>query len=239
MRFRQVAGIAKHRLLNKVFPGRMYKQPIRMYRELSVIGNNSPNPWIRKSAEIGGWLFPDEHEFLWSLASEAKQGHILEIGSWMGKSTCILAGACIESAPETRVICVDPFDMGGTDWQVSYHKKLVKNAASTLDIFRANARRLGFIDYVIPVAAPSEKVLPTLSFRLRMAFLDGVHDHSHVTFETKEAERMLLPGGILALHDTGEAWPEVKKFAEEELPKNKRFEFIGKKGTISAFRFRT
>ena len=74
------------------------------YEDVAALGHDSPNIWIQRSASIGGWLFPGEHEFLWDLATRSSEGSILEIGTWMGKSACILAGACAETAPHTRVL---------------------------------------------------------------------------------------------------------------------------------------
>ena len=96
------------------------------YVRASRIGQSSANVWIRKSAEIEGWLFEGEPEFLWSLASHSSAGYVLEVGTWMGKATCILTRACIENASHSKVICIDPFTMQGPPEQEAYHKKLVR-----------------------------------------------------------------------------------------------------------------
>src|SRR5437868_4102301 len=122
------------------------------YDAVSRTGADAANPWIRKSAEIGGWLFAGEPEFLWELATRSASGDILEIGTWMGKSACILAGACQTQAPGTRVVCVDTFHMDGTPDQEAYHHKLVEGTG-TFYQFVANASRLGFGETVVPIAA--------------------------------------------------------------------------------------
>jgi hypothetical protein len=210
--------------------------PVEDYRRISAIGRESDNIWIKRSSEIGGWLFEGEHEFLWDLAKLSKEGHIVEVGTWMGKSACILAGACLENAPNTKVICVDPFDMSGTDWQVKFHKHLVPHANTTLDIFLANARRFKFIDCVVPIIGYSETVLPIISSNIRMAFLDGAHDYEHLDFEVRELTPKMLAGGVIAIHDTSGDWPEVTRFVRNIVQDSSSLELIGCVGTITAIR---
>ncbi len=208
---------------------------IARYRELSLLGRDSPNAWIRKSADIPGWLFAGEHEFLWELATRRVPGDILEIGSWMGKSTSILAGACIDTAPESCVLCIDPFDMRGNDWQMQFHRKLVRDSETTFEIFRENARTHGYFSHVVPLVTVSERLLPRLQFNLRMVFLDGAHEYENVEFETRLLLPQLAVGGVLALHDTTGDFPGVKRFMDEQLAGRTDLRCLGTRGTITAF----
>lgn len=210
--------------------------PKAMYRHVSRLGAHHANPWIRKSAEIDGWLFEGEHEFLWELATRSREGHIIEIGSWMGKSTCILAGACIDHAPGTRVLCIDTFQMDGTESQRVYHSQLVRREPGTFYHFLANAKRLEFRQAIIPLAARSDEVASLLLGGFRMAFIDGTHDYAGVKSDVEHYIPLLRQGGILALHDTdGLAYPDLRAYAEHELGNDARLRFLGKRGSISAF----
>jgi hypothetical protein len=209
---------------------------LQNYRQVAQIGRDSPNSWIRKSALIGGWLFSTEHEYLWDLATRSRAGDILEIGSWMGKSTCILAGACIDTAPGTIVICIDTFRMTGTPSQEVYHKKLVREDGTFYD-FLTNAEKHGFASNIVPIATFSYRGIPVIKNPLRMAFVDGAHDRINCSRDVDLCLPLLNIGGILALHDTNdkEHWPEVDEYMHDVLLKSKSLRFLGTKGTISAF----
>ena len=129
---------------------KLLRTDVRGYKNLSQLGADSENPWIQKSAQIPGWLFEGEHQRLWELATESSDGDIAEIGTWMGKSACIFAGACIASAPETRVWCIDPFTMLGPSNQMNYHHRIMgKKSQGTFYQFCKFAESLGFSSHVL------------------------------------------------------------------------------------------
>jgi len=224
-----------NRCIHAIRPSR--EQPeIEFFRAVCEIGKDSPNPWIRKSAEIPGWLFDDEHEFLWDLATRSTTGDVLEIGTWMGKSACILAGACREHAPGTKVFCVDTFEMLGTDEQEEYHKQLVRGERGTFYQFLSNARQCGFFDVVVPLATLSARILPHLDGEFRLAFVDGTHDYANAKNDVELCLPLLRTGGVLALHDvTNKAFPGLLEYVTEELRQDARLKEIGENGTIVAF----
>ena len=184
------------------------------YKHKSRIGEQSTNLWIRRSAEIDGWIFEGEHEYLWKLATGSAEGDILEIGTWMGKSTCILAGACIERAPNTKVLCIDPFDLSGAGGQAEYHKRLLPGKTDTLQVFLSNARKLGFRDWVMPIVARSEVALPLLTMQARLVFIDGNHDLRSIQRDVQLSLPLIAEGGVLAIHDVSPSWPDVERYAK-------------------------
>lgn len=211
----------------------------RFYAEVSTLGKNSPNPWIRRSAEIGGWLFEGEHEALWDLATRDVPGNILEIGSWMGKSACILAGACADHHPGTFVMCIDTFTMSGTDQQQKHHEKLVGGAHGTFYDFISAAKRLGFYDQTIPIGQFSQKALKIIQGPLRLAFIDGAHDYDNVEAEVRLCLPLIAPGGSIALHDVySGTYPELLAFINERMLTDPTLEYIGKANSIAIFRKR-
>jgi hypothetical protein len=203
----------------------------------SRIGADSPNAWIRKSAQIGGWMFAGEHEFLWELSTRREAaGDVIEIGTWMGKSACILAGACAETASGTRVVCVDTFRMTGTQSQETYHRRIMKEQPGTFYQFLANADRFGFMDLVVPIAAFSTRALPLLRGPFRMAFVDGAHDRENCQRDCELCFELLARGGVLAVHDaTGGLWPGVEEYVNGVLHRCPALRHLGTRGTVVAF----
>lgn len=205
------------------------------YLAVSKLGVDSSNEWIARSASIEGWLFAGEHELLWELASRGNEGHVLEIGTWMGKSACILAGACADHAPNTRVYCVDPFDMMGTPDQEDYHKRLVEESG-TFYQFIGNARRLGFHDWVVPVGTVAQNAIPHLPGGFRLAFIDGAHDYLGVSTDCRLALAQLRVGGVLAIHDArSEVWVDIGRYVEDELMHDSSLRYLTEAGSLVAF----
>jgi predicted O-methyltransferase YrrM len=211
----------------------------KFYAKVSNFGKESPNPWIRRSSEIGGWLFEGEHEALWDLAIREVEGNVLEIGSWMGKSACILAGACADRHPDTVLMCIDTFTMSGTEQQQEHHEKLVGRADGTFYDFISAAKRLGYYDYVIPLGQYSHRALKVVKGPLRLAFIDGAHDYANVEREVALCLPLLAPGGSIALHDVySGTYPELLAFVNERMLTNAALEYIGKTNSIAIFRKR-
>ena len=227
-----VKRVTPPRLLHVL--GRAAGADRRGYRRITSLGADSPNPWIRKSSQIGGWLFEGEHEFLWELAASRSDGHVLEIGTWMGKSACIFSGACQEHAPETRVFCVDPFTMLGSPLQMSYHRRLMgRGKTGTFYEFQANARMLGFDQWVVPITTTSELALPPLPAFFRLAFIDGGHGYEEARRDVELVLAKLLTGGTVALHDENR-YEGVAQLVRE-LREDRRVRFIRQVNSIAAF----
>ena len=207
----------------------------RGYRRISRLGADSDNPWIVKSSLIDGWLFEGEHQFLWDLATESTQGDIVEIGSWMGKSACIFAGACIEHAPDTRVYCIDPFTMLGSPTQEAYHKRITKGLTGTFFQFIQHASELGYYNQVVPLATTSSLAEPAMPDACRLAFIDARHDYQGVSTDTRLAIPKIRPGGVLALHDAG-VYGGVDQHIEQDLKHDPRLLFIRQVHSVVAFR---
>lgn len=206
----------------------------RGYQRISRLGADSKNPWIAKSSKIDGWLFEGEHECLWELATESDRGDIVEIGSWMGKSACIFAGACIEYATNTRVYCVDPFTMLGSPSQEAYHKRITKGAG-TFYQFAHNAGVLGYYKQIVPLATTSDLALPAIPDGCRLAFVDARHDYEGVSTDTSLIIPKIRLGGLLALHDSG-VYQGVDQHIEQDLKKNPGLTFVRQVNSIVVFR---
>lgn len=209
------------------------------YQSESRLGSQSPNSWIRKSSNILGWLHEGEHEYLWELGMRPVQGHILEIGSWYGKSTCILAGTCADRGDQSKTICVDSFCMDGSPRQVTYYHSLHKNRLGTFYEFIANANHYGFSEYIIPVAIYSRQSGPVLKSKsFRLAFIDGQHSYAGVKGDLELVLPLVVSGGVVAIHDVDNRYPGIGKAIEETLQKANRVSFLGRIHCLVAYTIR-
>jgi predicted O-methyltransferase YrrM len=147
-----------------------------------------------------GWLLPSEGAWLFRAArSLPKNGNIVEIGSFKGRSTCCLALGCRET--NRRVFGIDTFD-GGPDLP-----KL-----NSLPDFRHNLERCGVSAYVETIVEHSGVAAKIWKKPIHLLFIDGSHSYEDVLADFAGFFPHVVPGGIVAFHDVrNESWPGVAK----------------------------
>jgi MMP 1-O-methyltransferase len=149
---------------------------------------------------VEGWLLPSEGAWLFGAArSLPRDGNIVEIGSFKGRSTCCLALGC--RGTERRVFGIDTFD-GGPDLP-----KL-----NSLPDFRRNLERCGVSAHVKPIAERSTAAAKTWKEPIHLLFIDGSHSYEDVLADFAGFFPHVVSGGMVALHDViNESWPGVAK----------------------------
>jgi hypothetical protein len=69
----------------------------------------------RRAEIVGGWIFPGEAELFWETidATALVAGDVAEIGSWVGRSSIVLAAGLEALSPRKRLHVVDDWCFGG------------------------------------------------------------------------------------------------------------------------------
>jgi predicted O-methyltransferase YrrM len=141
-----------------------------------------------------GWLAPAEGELLYNLAKQCTgEGVIVEIGSWVGKSTVHLAAGSQEGS-QVPVFAVDP--------HTGCTVHLEQGEMDTLARLKTNLERAGVQDLVTPIVKTSEDAAKTFDQPIELLFIDGVHFYEYVTLDCELWLPKLIAGGTVALHDT-------------------------------------
>ena len=130
----------------------------------------------------------DEAYLLYNLAKKCK-GNIVEIGSYKGGSTVILAKGLKEPY---KVYAIDPHNMD-------------KNFESTLEFFNRNIRKEKVSDKIIPIIKTSEKAIKEWNKKIHFLWIDGDHRYFQVKKDFLLWEPFLRIGEIIAFHDTCES----------------------------------
>lgn len=166
---------------------------------------------------IDGWLSPYEGAYLYALAGRGRgTGAIVEIGSYHGKSTVLLAHASKDAGRE-RVVAIDPY-----------------KGAVTPE-FRQSLRRAGVEDHVDPLVATSDEVARTWSAPIRLLWIDGGHGFEQASRDFQSWTPFVVPGGIFAFHDSYQ-WDGVRRVVDEQVIGSGRFALVGLVDSIAAFR---
>jgi len=113
-------------------------------------------------ADVPGWLTDEEGEALYDLARTCTgEGVIVEIGSWMGKSTICLGRGSLAGA-SVPIYAIDPH----TDHRFGD--------------FKANVDRAGITDLVTPIASLSQPAADDFHEPIELLFVDGSHEYDLV-----------------------------------------------------------
>lgn len=185
---------------------------------------------------IPGWLTQEEAEQLFNAARDmAGKGHIVEIGSYLGRSSCALClGSKSAAAPNqaSLVFAVDPF----TAWIAEQpHDKSIGGPNWTYPDFIENMKRARIMDVIRPMINTSLQAVINWDSKISLLFIDGNHDYEFVSKDFVMWSPYVIPGGIIALHDT-ETWAGPIRMMSEIRAKYNILGSLTKIGELSLFR---
>jgi len=176
--------------------------------------------WISLATHIHGWLTDAEAAALFDLARTAtpdKGAVIVELGSWQGKSSVLLAAGVL-SKSGARVFCVDPFGEDESHgYQAKYYDHLI-GRRTLEESFRWNMRRCGVGHIVHPVKGYSHDVVQSWTEPIDLLFIDASHEYESVYRDFADWSPFVKVGGIIAFHDVApDTWPGPTRVVAEEL----------------------
>lgn len=149
----------------------------------------------RAARGISGWLTHREAAFLYEAARAVPRGgKIVEIGSFLGRSTVCLAHGS-RAGNSAQIVAVDPH-IGSPK-----HAHLLQ-CTDTWPHFLANLAQAGVADLVHAVHATSRDAAPGVPGPVDFLFVDGSHDLDDVRTDIECWLPKLRPGGVIAFHDS-------------------------------------
>lgn len=151
-----------------------------------------------------GFLPVDEGQALFAAACSARAGTWLEIGTYCGKSTVLLAEAA-RTVGATNLVTVDHHhgseeNQPGWEWHDS---SLVDPHSGLLDTLPSFRRTWDdhLRDVTTAVVATTTQVAGWWASPLEFLFLDGNHVEEMAQHDYAAFARHLNPGAVLAVHD--------------------------------------
>jgi MMP 1-O-methyltransferase len=152
-----------------------------------------------------GFMPDDEGHALYAAARDvAVDGPLLEVGSYLGKSTLYLAAAARDR--KAVVVTVD-HHRGSEEHQPGweYHDpSLVDETTGRIDTlpgFRRTIAAAGVEDVVVAVLARAETLAELWTRPLAFVFLDGSHTDESAQRDYSCWAPHVATGGVLAIHD--------------------------------------
>jgi predicted O-methyltransferase YrrM len=157
-------------------------------------------------------------------------GRLVEIGSFRGKSTIVLATA----APEgVDVVAIDPH--AGNDRGPQELEGFEAEAAGDHAAFNANLAAAGVAGRVRHVRAFSESAHHVVDGLIDVLYIDGAHRYAPARRDIAEWGRRVADGGTLLIHDSFSSIG-VTLAILRELSCGARFRYVGRSRTLVEYR---
>lgn len=146
--------------------------------------------------DIEGWLTEGQARLLYDRAAAlAPASRIIEIGSFHGRSTIVLALA----APEAQLVSIDPYV---ADEAASRRASRATDAGRVaLERFEANLERAGVRHRVEHVREFSSAALGKVQGAVDLLYIDGAHDPRSALADVHGWGGRVREGGTMLIHD--------------------------------------
>ncbi|RKI41034.1 class I SAM-dependent methyltransferase [Corallococcus sp. AB004] len=186
-------------------------------------------PILSEMRKIEGWLSEEEADLLMAscshvLSAPSAPQSVVEVGSYCGKATVVLARVAEALGTAARVHAIDPGDgvVGSRDGHLERKGATRQKLERTL--------RSSGLESIVQVhfqQAPQVAWIEPIGFLL----VDGLHDYDSVSADFHHLEPWLTVGGLVAFHDCADYFPGVKLLVQELL-RDGRFRHVRTAGTL-------
>jgi predicted O-methyltransferase YrrM len=170
---------------------------------------------VNAAVKVAGFIQP--LELRWLAGNACFRKAVLEVGSWKGRSTKVLALVC----PGT-VYAVDHWRGSASELQTTNAEAVSLGPDGLFEVFRTNLKDEIQSGKVIPIRAESADAAAFIGGEkgygwIDMLFIDGDHMYESVKRDIQIWLPHVAHGGLLCGHDYYDA-PGVKQAVKELLP---------------------
>ncbi|MBI5087773.1 MAG: class I SAM-dependent methyltransferase, partial [Actinobacteria bacterium] len=163
-------------------------------------------------------------------ARVAPGGQIVEIGSFRGRSTIVLASA---AADGVDVIAVDPH--AGNDRGPNEIAGFAAEAEDDHEVFLANLATAGVADRVRHVRAFSDAAHEQIDGEVALLYIDGAHRYAPARADVRDWGARVAPRGTMLIHDSFSS-VGVTLAILRELVWSSRFRYVGRSRSLTEYR---
>jgi predicted O-methyltransferase YrrM len=179
---------------------------------------------------VEGWLTDAQARRLWERARALPEGaKIVEIGSYQGRSTIVLAHGAGAGA---RVVAIDPH--AGSDRGPQEIHGTFDEGQADYETFHANLQRAGATG-VEHVRRGSQEALSAVQVPVDLLYVDGAHRYRPARADIAHWGARVAPGGTMLIHDAFSA-NGVMLAQLRLLVLSRTFRYAGRVGSLAEYR---
>ena len=182
-------------------------------------------------AGVKGWMTPGQARLLWRSARVLDPGQrIVEIGSFQGRSTIVLASGAPKGA---EVVAIDPH--AGNDRGPNEIEGFANEAESDHQIFNSNLAAAGVAERVRHVREFSDAALDEVEGPIDLLYIDGAHRFAPARDDIVAWGARVAPGGTMLIHDSFNA-VGVTLAQAAVLFLSGEFRYVGRSESMAEYR---
>jgi SAM-dependent methyltransferase len=183
---------------------------------------------LAAAEDVEGWLTEDQARLLFERAREG--GRIVEIGSFRGRSTIVVA---LAAGDRGELVAIDPH-AGGDRGPREIASEAGRGDAD-FDAFHANLERAGVAGRVRHVRLFSADALGEVTGPLDLLYVDGAHRYGPARDDLVRWGARVRPGGHMLVHDSFSA-VGVTLAILRLLLIGGEFRYVGRSGSLAEYR---
>ncbi len=182
-------------------------------------------------ADVQGWMTRGQAASLYGAAAACPPGGtIVEIGSFHGRSTIVLASACPD---DTTVIAIDPH--AGNDRGPQEIDGYEDEANRDHDAFNRNLQTAGVAHKVTHLRMFSDDALAVLDGDIDVLYVDGAHRYAPAKSDIERFGVRVRNGGTMLIHDSFSS-VGVTGAILTSLVTSTRWEYQGRSRSLTRYR---
>lgn len=183
-----------------------------------------------KVASVQGWMTKEQGRWLYTAAGTCPpDGRVVEIGSFQGRSTIVLAYG---APPGAEVVAIDPH--AGNDRGPQELEGFVAQASHDHVRFLTNLAHAGVSDRVRHVRRASHDAHGEVADPIDVLYVDGAHRYRPARRDLDQWGARVRPGGVMLIHD---AFSSVGVTAAimTSLATSRRWRYVGRTRSLARF----
>ncbi len=182
-------------------------------------------------ADVDGWMTPGQASTLFDAARRCPaSGAIVEIGSFRGRSTIVLASG---APPEVAVVAIDPH--AGNDRGPQELDGYQDEAGTDHAVFLANLQRAGVAGRVRHLRMFSDEALDHVDGQIEVLYIDGAHRYAPALADIESWGARVADGGTMLIHDSFSSIG-VTAALLRALVGGSRFRYVGRSRSMTIYR---
>jgi predicted O-methyltransferase YrrM len=186
---------------------------------------------LRHVDGVDGWMTPGQGAALVDAARRCPDGGtIVEIGSFRGRSTIVLA---LSAPPSATVVAIDPH--AGNDRGPQEIDGFVDEAADDHAVFTANLQAAGVTDRVRHLRMFSDAALHEVAGVVDVLYVDGAHRYAPARADIRKWGARVADDGTMLIHDSFSSIG-VTAAILRELVVGSRFRYVGRSRSMTIYR---